>query len=807
MSDSSHAVFLSYASQDTEAARHIAEALRAFGVEVWFDQEELRGGDAWDHKIRRQIHECALFIPVISATTQERGEGYFRREWHQAVERMHDMAEGVPFIVPVVIDDTRDVDAIVPEGFLRVQWTRLPRGAPTGQFVEHVKRLLETPGRPAGGGSRPEDSRRATEDGRRIARRRPDARVWVLGAAVLLVAAIAVVLVTRKAEPPAAPAPSSAKQPEASASVDLAAAKSIAVLPFTNLSPEPENAYFTDGMHEDILTNLAGIRELRVISRTSVMQYRGTTKTVRQIGEELGVAYVLDGTVRRAGTNLRVTAKLINARTDEHAWAKAYNRELTDVFAIQSELATEIAGALRAELNPDERAVLAGAPTRSVRAYELTLQARDLVRRGAIDAQARRRAQQLVEAALAEDPQFFQAWIVLVEALSPYGFQGGPGWDPAPASSALAEARRLAPGDPWVSFAEANLHYAARDFLKALECTTKARAARPMEPEFLRLQARIERRMGRLDDAVPRFDEALRLDPLNVALWRELSESHHLQRHFLGAAGATQQLDTLEPGSGWALSRIGFQFLATANSNLVGEYEHEWRSLRDGSRAFLGFDSSLPGLQLWQWTRDTPALIREATAAAIDIAPIEDLTFYRSSSVGIAVSRRWCIMLALLAENETGLARNLAEAHVRTYGALVLAPESDRVGAGEWLAMGATWYHLTGQKTEAVGLLERLRSLDARETDAFWRAYRMPWLLPIWGQIEPDEAAAAFLRELARPMSFVSLDESAASHWLYRPFLTHPRIKPLIVAHEKGKWLPYLADRVPEYAEFEKTTN
>jgi hypothetical protein len=108
MSDPAHAVFLSYASQDAEAAKRIAEALRGFGVEVWFDQSELRGGDAWDQKIRKQIKECALFVPIISANTQSRPEGYFRREWRMAIDRSHDMDDDMPFLLPVVVDDTPD---------------------------------------------------------------------------------------------------------------------------------------------------------------------------------------------------------------------------------------------------------------------------------------------------------------------------------------------------------------------------------------------------------------------------------------------------------------------------------------------------------------------------------------------------------------------------------------------------------------------------------------------------------------------------------------------------------------------------
>ena len=142
MAEASHAVFLSYASQDAEAAHKIAEALRAGGIEVFFVQSELRGGDAWDQKIRHQIHDCALFMPVISQHTQERLEGYFRLEWKLAVDRSHLMATERLFLVPVVVDGTRDSQAFVPDAFRAVQWTRLPGGETPPAFVERIKRLL-----------------------------------------------------------------------------------------------------------------------------------------------------------------------------------------------------------------------------------------------------------------------------------------------------------------------------------------------------------------------------------------------------------------------------------------------------------------------------------------------------------------------------------------------------------------------------------------------------------------------------------------------------------------------------------------
>jgi tetratricopeptide (TPR) repeat protein len=183
MSDSNKAVFLSYASQDAAAARSICDALRDAGIEVWFDQSELRGGDAWDQKIRKQIRECALFIPVISANTQARREGYFRREWKQAAARTYDIADGTPFLVPIVIDDTRDAEALVPEEFLAVQWTRLPAGEPAPAFGERVKKLLA-------GEATPASDRRGTKGGAVVAGRRSALPRWLVATAAIAVVAL-----------------------------------------------------------------------------------------------------------------------------------------------------------------------------------------------------------------------------------------------------------------------------------------------------------------------------------------------------------------------------------------------------------------------------------------------------------------------------------------------------------------------------------------------------------------------------------------------------------------------------------------
>src|SRR6266849_3093703 len=186
--------------------------------------------------------------------------------------------------------------------------------------------------------------------------------------------------------------------------------KSIAVLPFENLSDEKENAYFADGIQDDVLTNLSKIGDLKVISRTSVMPYRGKTSNVREIGKALGVATILEGSVRRIGNRVRVNVQLINADTDEHLWAEDYDRDLTDVFAIQTDLAQKIARELQAKLSPTEKAQIERKPTENSEAYFAFLQAHDLCTRPDKLRPAIEKAEQLYEQAARLDPDFARAF-------------------------------------------------------------------------------------------------------------------------------------------------------------------------------------------------------------------------------------------------------------------------------------------------------------------------------------------------------------------------------------------------------------
>ncbi len=561
----SKAVFLSYASQDVESARRIAEALRTFGVEVWFDQAELRGGEAWDQKIRKQIHESALFLPLISSTTQERGEGYFRREWKLAVERTADMAGGVPFIVPVAIDDTRESDAIVPEQFLHVQWTRLPGALPSPQFIEQVERLLALPHKPVLKAGPPGAAGRSSGVSLPV-KRGGFTWLWLALAATAVVGAVIAIMVFSKTASPGE-SPKVARKSRLASVVD---AKSIAVLPFANMSPDPENAFFADGMQEDVITCLAKVRDLKVISRTSVLVYRdATARNLRTIAAELGVATVLEGSVRRAGGRVKVTAQLIDARTDQHLWAETYERDLTDVFTIQSSIAQEIAVALKATMTQTERALIERRPTQNQAAYDLYLQAGLLPAGTRLSNRARYDQKiALYEQAVALDPSFALAYAQLcIEHSQMYWFGS---IDPFPERKSLARvargiAQRLAPEAPETHLAEGRYAYSCEnDWTQALSTYRQAEAGMPNDAALLQAIGLAFRRLGQWPDALSYAERSLALNPRNVGIYDNLVETmYFLRRYALAGDLARRALLVVSPSDrGWSfqayLSRAQF---------------------------------------------------------------------------------------------------------------------------------------------------------------------------------------------------------------------------------------------------------
>jgi TolB-like protein/Tfp pilus assembly protein PilF len=311
--------------------------------------------------------------------------------------------------------------------------------------------------------------------------------------------------------------------------------KSVAVLPFENLSSDKENAYFTDGVQDEILTNLAKIADLKVISRTSVMQYKsGAPRNLREIGQQLGVAHVVEGSVQRAANKVRVIAQLIDARIDAHLWAQTYDRDLADVFAIQSEIAKAIADQLEAKILPGEKAAIALAPTTDLTANDLYAQAKKLEFE-APEHQSVLQAIQLLEQAVARDPNFVLAYCALAR-MHLILFWGGYDHTPARrelANAAIQKAVHLQPDAGEVHLALARYAYHGfRDYDRARAELDLARRTLPNDAETYFLSAVIDRRQGRWTEATRNFERLVELDPRNVESLLDAADTYQKLRQY-----------------------------------------------------------------------------------------------------------------------------------------------------------------------------------------------------------------------------------------------------------------------------------
>ena len=776
------AVFLSYAREDTDAAKRIADALRGFGVEVWFDQSELRGGDQWDAKIKKQIRECALFLPLVSAQTQARSEGYFRREWLLAVERTRDMAAGRAFVVPVVIDDTTEAEASVPDEFMRYQWTRLPNGEPTPEFVAQVKGLLEIRRKPALKAEQPRppafrpttaSTGQTTSGGAGLGDPGPAAArpatakaipgwLWgVLAAGILGVAAVLFVsrkpaLPTPSAAPVVAMPPTTPAQPP----LDFASAKSIAVLPFENRSDDKANAFFTDGIHEDILTNLAHISELRVVSRTSVAEYRSTTKKIRQIGAELGVAWILEGSVQRAGNKVRVTGQLINARTDEHVWAQSYDRDLTDIFAIQAELAKEIAGALSATLSPAEKSLLERRPTANPAAYDLLLKARGIERSGN-DTQAELATQEaLLQSATALDPKFAGAWAALVGVHAQMRSQS---YEVTPARlakarAAMETAQQLAPDDPEVIRGTGLFYYyAVRDYPAALVHFERFARQWPNNYYGPFMIALIQRRQGQWTESLATLRRAVRLDPGSPDLARNTVISLRGLRRFDEAIVEQTRRVRLVPES----LNESFQ-LAMLHYYARGSTQEGDELLAGPIAERAGADATGPRL--------TWAIVKGDLAAAVRLE--------RELPQAATNSGRSAVVLAAMGDL-AGARAKVKDVPGRLRARLVVEPEN----AALWSALGQI-EALLGHKDEALAAARHALELMPESRDALaGPTHRWALVVALAWTGEKEAACAELSRLLAGPWQGSSpscyVNELRTAPWLF-PLKGYPAFEALL---------------------------
>jgi serine/threonine-protein kinase len=310
--------------------------------------------------------------------------------------------------------------------------------------------------------------------------------------------------------------------------------KSIAVLPFENLSEEKANAFFADGVQDEILTDLSKIADLKVISRTSVMQYKsGLARNLRKIGEELGVAHVVEGSVQRAANKIRVNAQLIDARNDAHLWAQTYDRDLADVFAIQSEIAKAIADQLQAKLSPNEKRAIEQPPTTDLAAFDLYSRAKSLLLTASFSVTNEpdvRKAIELMDEAVKRDPSFFDAYCQLAYAheqlYAVLGFDHTAG-RLALAEAALQAATRLRPDAGETHLARAQyLYYGRRDYAGALAELESARRVLPNDPRLFELTGYILRRRGDQEEGLRNLQRAVELDPRNFFTLQQIALSY-----------------------------------------------------------------------------------------------------------------------------------------------------------------------------------------------------------------------------------------------------------------------------------------
>jgi TolB-like protein len=558
VTDPGRVVFLSYASQDAQAAQKICEALRAAGIQVFLDQSELRGGDAWDQKIRHQIHDCVLFMPVVSKHTQERLEGYFRLEWKLAVDRSHLMATERPFLVPVVVDGTRDQEAFVPDAFRAVQWTRLPGGETPPAFVERIKRLLSPELSPLSAVSGAAPGLR--EPVRASRRSKP-----VLLAIVAVILATLAYFVADKFWISKHVAASTAFNPPP---------HSIAVLPFANMSGDKDQEYFSDGLTEEILNSLARISELRVSARTSSFSFKGKAANIGTIARDLNVGAILEGSVRRSKDTVRITAQLDSAVSGFHLWSQTYDRNLRDLLKVQTDIANAVASALKIKLLEDPAAQIAIGGTRNPAAFDAYLRGERGYNGHVESASDFEATIAAYSEAIRLDPQYALAFAKrsLTRDGLAQSFATGSAvrqeYELARQDSlrAIALAPELAEGHSSMGQV---FQFGFLDFARAMKEYKRAVDLDLGNALVLRGYGLLAGRMGRADESIAALRHAVVLDPLNPGTRNRLGAVLLYARRYQDALAAYEEELSLDPDSPDAYAGRGLAYYALGNFQMA----------------------------------------------------------------------------------------------------------------------------------------------------------------------------------------------------------------------------------------------
>ena len=549
--------------------------------------------------------------------------------------------------------------------------------------------------------------------------------------------------------------------------------RSIAVLPFQNLSDQKENAYFADGIQDDLLTNLSKIGDLKVISRTSVMAYRAAQSNAREIGKTLGVGTILEGSVRRIGNRVRVNVQLIDVANDQHIWAEDYDRELTDVFAIQSDLAQKIAGELRAKLSPTEKAQIERKPTENSEAYLAFVEGHDLLTRPDRLRPDTEKAEQLFERAIRLDPNFSRAFAALgwVEDWMYHTF------DPTPARKAKAqavaeEALRLEPNLPEAHLALGFYHYyCQRDYQRALDEFAIARKSLPNSADVYLAIGAIQRRQGKWAESTANMAKAASLSPKDAFLLVNLADNYRAADDFENADRLFDRAIEAAPNS--VSARAGKAMLAAELKGDLSEIDKQLAHIQSGAgsdaEAMVGRASLL---MLQRKFHEAVAILKQVPGdARSDEKPKEYLegalyTFVNDKEhARSAFQRARSILEKAIQEGSDDASRHMMLGMVLAglgekdaaigegKRAVALLPESQDALDGPKMTLAlAQIYAWTGENDAAFELLERSLITPAGVTVSSLK------LNPIWDPLRADARFRGLIDIAQKPTVELSMN-------------------------------------------------
>jgi TolB-like protein len=522
--------------------------------------------------------------------------------------------------------------------------------------------------------------------------------------------------------------------------------KSIAVLPFENLSEDKQNAYFTDGVQDEILNDLSRVADLKVISRTSVMQYKSDgARSLREIAKTLGVAHVVEGSVQRVGDRVRVSAQLIDARTDMHLWGEHYDRDLADVFAIESELAEKIVARLKATLSPQEKAAIEERPTKDLIAYEQYVRAKDLIGGTIFKPQAREdllEAVQLLESAVTRDASFIRAYYQLASA---HDILYADGLDHTPdrlahAEQALQALLRIRPnsGEAHLALAQ-HRYWGYRDYDHARRELAIAQRALPNEPLVFVLAAYIDRRQGRWEESLEAFKRAADLDPQNVSTIKQLALTYGSVRHFKEAADTLDRVLAIKPDD--IATRIN-------RASIDLEWSPDLRPLHSMIQSAILKNPNVAQSISSEW-------IYVALCERDQSAAEQALSFLPSDGCrhsGIPFPRAWCEGLVARMRGHKAAARDaFTQARVETQEMLRAQPDYQ-----EGLCALGMIDAALGRKKEAIEEGRRAVELCPVAKDAIQGAVMIQYLAVIYAWTDEKQLALQQLQIAARIPAGVS---------------------------------------------------